>query len=96
MEDYLRLEHRALRFDIHCVTSWTRFDSWFTGVPLSEVASPLPEARFVSFAAFSEHKHHTSLPSDFAMANSWLVHEFEGRPLTVEHGGPVRVVTPGR
>jgi len=96
LAEYLVLGHRELVFDIHCVTSWTRFASSFTGVPLAEVVTPLPEARFVSFNAYSERGHHTSLPVEYAMEHSWLVHEFEGDPLTVEHGGPVRVVTPGK
>lgn len=95
-EDYMALEHRDLRFDIHCVTSWTRFDSVFTGVPLAELVSPVDGARFVSFSAYSQRDHHTSLPLDYAMSHSWVVHAFEGEPLTTEHGGPVRVVTPGR
>jgi hypothetical protein len=36
------------------------------------------------------------LPLDYAMEHSWVVHEFDGEPLTSEHGGPVRVVTPGK
>ena len=96
LAEYLDLDLRELVFDIHCVTSWTRFASTFTGVPLAEVAAPHPKARFVSFDAYSERAHHTSLPIEYAMAHSWLVHEFEGEPLTVEHGGPVRVVTPGK
>lgn len=95
-EEYLGLDHRKLTFDIHCVTSWTRFDSTFTGVPLSAVLTPTPEGRFVSFAAFSDRSHHTSLDLAYAMENSWLVHEFEGEQLRAEHGGPVRVVTPGK
>ena len=93
---YLALDHRPLTFDIHCVTSWTRFDSTFTGVPLSDIVTPLQEARFLSFSAYSKRAHHTSLPVDYAMENSWVVHEFEGAPLSEEHGGPVRVVTPGK
>jgi hypothetical protein len=96
LPEYLALEHRELSFDIHCVTSWTRFDSTFTGVPLGELVSPLPEARFLSFASFSTRDHHTSLPVDYAMEHSWVVHSFEGEPLSFEHGGPVRVVTPGK
>jgi len=94
--EYLAREHHSLTFDIHCVTSWTRRDSTFTGVPLSDIVEPLPEARFVSFRAYSDRGHHTSLPLDYAMSNSWVVHQFEGEPLATEHGGPVRVVTPGR
>lgn len=94
--EYLARGHRSLAFDIHCVTSWTRRDSTFTGVPLSDIVEPLPAARFVSFRAYSDRGHHTSLPLDYAMANSWVVHQFEGHPIPTEHGGPVRVVTPGK
>lgn len=96
LDRYLALDPRPLTFDIHCVTSWTRFDATFTGVPISEIVTPLPEARFLSFSAYSRRDHHTSLPVDYAMENSWVVHEFEGEPLPEEHGGPVRVVTPGK
>lgn len=94
--DYLAADHREITFDIHCVTSWTRRDSTFTGVPLSELVEPLPAARFVSFRSYSERDHHTSLPVEYAMVHSWIVHQFEGEPLKPEHGGPVRVVTPGK
>jgi len=95
-EEFQRLPHRDLTFDVHCVTSWTRFDTTFTGVPLSELVDPLPEGRFVSFGAFSHRDHHTSLPVGYALEHSWVVHRVEGEPLAPEHGGPVRVVTPGK
>ena len=96
LEEYLSLDHREFTFDIHCVTSWSRFDSRWTGVPLSELLVPSSEARYVSFSAFSNRNHHTSLPLNVAMASTWVAHEFEGIPLPVEHGGPVRVVTIGK
>lgn len=96
LDELLALDQAEITFDIHCVTSWTRRDSTFTGVPLAQLVSPLPDARFVSFTAHSDRNHHTSLPVGYAMAHSWVVHRFEGEPLPVEHGGPVRVVTPGR
>jgi DMSO/TMAO reductase YedYZ molybdopterin-dependent catalytic subunit len=98
-DEFLAIGREDLTFDIHCVTSWTRFGSTFTGIPLRillERAIPRPSARFVSFHAYSERNHHTSLPLDVALANTWIVHSFQGEPLAVEHGGPVRVVTPGR
>lgn len=96
---FLARADRTIRFDIHCVTSWTRFDTEFTGLPLAELveeAGPSRAARFVSFVAYSDRGHHTSLPLDVAAGSSWLVHSVDGRPLPLEHGGPVRVVTPGR
>lgn len=99
LDAYMERSHKTLRFDIHCVTSWTRFDTEFSGVPLREIlddAGVKPSARFVSFTAYSDRDHHTSLPLDVAVDNSWLVHSVDGEPLELGHGGPVRVVTPGR
>ncbi len=93
---YLALDHRSFTFDIHCVTSWTRLGSTFKGVPLSDLVKPLPEARFLSFGSYSTRGHHTSLPVEYALENCWVVHDFEGEPLPEVHGGPVRVVTPGK
>jgi hypothetical protein len=99
LPEILELATCDVTFDIHCVTSWTRFDSRFTGIPIRDLLAPaVPDsaAAFVSFEAYSDRDHHTSLPIDLALECSWLVHAFDGEPLTVEHGGPVRVVTPGR
>lgn len=99
LASFLALPQKPVRFDIHCVTSWTRFDTEFTGVPLRDIvdgADVTPSARFVSFTAYSDRDHHTSLPLDVALESSWLVHQVDGQALEPGHGGPVRVVTPGR
>lgn len=96
LAEYIALDHREITFDIHCVTSWTRFDGTFSGVPLADLVDPMPDARFVSFGAFSSRDHHTSLSVDYALTHSWVVHKFAGEPLEPAHGGPVRVVTPGK
>lgn len=99
LEELLSLDQAEVTFDIHCVTSWTRLDSTFMGVPLSrllERAGVVEGAEYVSFSAYSERGHHTSLPLHVANEASWLAHSFAGERLAVEHGGPVRVVTPGR
>lgn len=96
LDEMINRGQRRLTFDIHCVTSWTRFESTFTGVPLSELLEPVEPGRFVSFIANSPRDHHTSLPLEYAMEHCWIVHSFEDEPLPAEHGGPVRVVTPGR
>ena len=96
LAEFMALDHRDLTFDIHCVTSWTRFGSTFTGVPLKEVLGSSSSASFASFGSHSARSHHTSLPLDYALEHSWVVHAFEGESLSEEHGGPVRVVTPGK
>jgi len=99
LDSILRRADREVTLDIHCVTSWTRFASTFTGLPLSALldeAGVSDAARFVSFEAFSDRDHHTSLPLQVARGACWLAHSLEGESLSVEHGGPVRVVTEGR
>ena len=97
--DYLALPHRERSADLHCVTSWSRPGTRFRGLPLTDLlarAGVAPAARFVRFAAYSDRDHDTSLPLELALADTWLVHEIDGRPLAVEHGFPLRTVTPSR
>ena len=97
--DWLALPRGERVVDLHCVTGWTRLDTRLEGVPLAlllERARPLAGARFVRFEAFSERAHDTSLPLDVARTDVWLVDRVDGRPLEVEHGGPLRTVAPSR
>jgi len=86
--------------DLHCVTRWSKPGMRFAGVRLADlldVCGPLPEARFVRFVAYGSRSHDTSLPLEEALALGTMVaRQVEGLPLTIEHGGPVRVVTPER
>lgn len=90
---------RQRQVDIHCVTGWSQFGMSFGGFPLQELLDEtgcLPEAAFVRFEAYSERSHDTSLPLALAMQDTWLVHSFDGKPLTPEHGFPLRTLTPSR
>lgn len=98
-------ELRSLRWieavaDIHCVTRWSKLGVRFGGVLLADLLSatgPRADARFVSFVAHSPRQHSTSLPLADAIAlKTMIALEAEGKPLAIEHGGPVRVVVPGR
>lgn len=86
--------------DVHCVTRWSRPAMTFRGVPLRDlldVAAPTEDAVFVSFIARSERNHSTSLPLDYLAGCSALVAmEADGKPLATQHGGPVRMVVPGK
>lgn len=86
--------------DIHCVTRWSKLDARFAGVPLAALldrAGLLPEARFLSFVARSPRSHSTSLPLGTALdLGAFVALGHDGGPLPVEHGGPVRMVVPGR
>lgn len=82
--------------DIHCVTTWSKFDTTFGGVSvdvLLDAAGPQPEAAFV--LATSVTGYTTNLPlADVRGGKAWLVWSHEGRPLPVVHGGPIRMLVP--
>jgi len=82
--------------DIHCVTTWSRYDNQWDGVATSVIlaqAKPKPEARFVVLHSYDDYT--TNLPlADFASPDALLAHHWEGKPLPVEHGGPIRLVVP--
>lgn len=97
--ELMALPQRERLVDIHCVTGWTQFEMTFTGLPLAELLAfsrPQPAARFVSFEAYSERRHDTSLPIGLALEDTWLVHSENGQPLAPEHGWPLRTLTPSR
>jgi len=100
LDDLGALPQREITMDIHCVTRWSKLDATFSGVPLKtllEAANITTQANFVSFVAESRRGHSTSLPvSDAVQLGALVALEYEGAPLPTEHGGPVRVVVPGR
>ena len=82
--------------DFHCVTTWSRLDNHWVGVRFSDIANHCqikPEAKFVYIKAYDGYS--TNLPLEEAMKyDVLLVHQWEGKPLEKEHGGPVRMITP--
>ena len=82
--------------DIHCVTTWSKLDTSFAGISvdtLLEAVRPRPEATFA--VATSTTGYTTNLPiEDITGGKAWIVWKHEGRPLPIEHGGPVRMIVP--
>jgi len=95
-DEFMKLPSVELRADFHCVTGWTKFDLHWKGVlfkTIAELANPLPDARYVLI--FAENNYTTNLPLDIAMDNDVIfAYEYEGKPLTPEHGYPLRLVVP--
>jgi DMSO/TMAO reductase YedYZ molybdopterin-dependent catalytic subunit len=86
----------SYRGDIHCVTTWSKFDMSFSGVSIDtllHIARPLPSATHVM--AFSHTGYTTNLPlADVTGGKAWVVWEVDGAPLPREHGGPARLLVP--
>lgn len=101
--DFMALEQVEDVSDFHCVTTWSRLNNRWRGVrfrTLAELAVPKEKARFIIATGYdkapgSDEPYTTNLPLARAMEDDvLLVHEWEGKPLPREHGGPCRMITP--
>ena len=81
---------------IHCVTTWSKFDTHFAGVSvdtLLDAVGPQPAASHV--LATSTTGYTTNLPLDHLRGGqAWIVWTYAGKPLPRDHGGPVRLLVP--
>lgn len=95
-DDLMALPQMEDVSDIHCVTTWSRYDNRWAGVPSQAIADlvvPKADARHVIFHAYDGYT--TNLTLDAFLAPDVLIaHSWEGAPLTREHGGPVRAIVP--
>ncbi|MBN9264543.1 MAG: sulfite oxidase-like oxidoreductase [Hyphomicrobium sp.] len=90
------LPQSAKTSDIHCVTSWSRYDNGWTGVSTRDILDrvmPKVQARFVLLRSYDGYTTNITI-EDFASEDAILAHSWEGKPLTRAHGGPVRLVVP--
>ena len=77
---FLALPQRRETTDIHCVTTWSRFDNEWEGVAtrdLLAMVQPKPEARFVVLHSYDGYT--TNLPlEDFAAEDAIIAHSWQG------------------
>lgn len=94
--ELLALPRVQLTSDFHCVTTWSRFDNAWEGVPIREIlqrAKPLPDAKFVTAHSFTGYT--TNMPlADLDDDDVLIAFTHDGAPLEPDHGGPVRLIVP--
>jgi DMSO/TMAO reductase YedYZ molybdopterin-dependent catalytic subunit len=96
LDDVMALPQTDSVSDMHCVTQWSRYDNRWRGVAartLLELARPKPAARHVVFHSHDGYTTNVRL-DQFDQPDVFLVHLWEGKPITRQHGGPVRVLIP--
>jgi DMSO/TMAO reductase YedYZ molybdopterin-dependent catalytic subunit len=98
MQEFLTLPRRRVFADFHCVTRWSRLGNLWEGVTTRELVQlaggPKLEARFVMVHGYDDGWT-TNLPIDDFLAEDALVAVLhDGEPLTLEHGGPARLIVP--
>ena len=97
-EEFVNLPRLKVFSDFHCVTRWSRLGNLWEGVStrhLLELAGgAAPDARFVMVHGY-DHGYTTNLPlDDFLAADALVAILHDGEPITLEHGGPARLIVP--
>jgi DMSO/TMAO reductase YedYZ molybdopterin-dependent catalytic subunit len=102
-EEFLALPQAEDVSDFHCVTAWSRLNNHWAGVrfrTIAELVVPKESAAWILCTgydrdAMSDESYTTNVPLVRAVEDDvLLVHNWEGKPLPREHGGPVRMITP--
>lgn len=95
-DQFMLLEQFKDTSDFHCVTTWSQFDMDWEGVSmltLVDLVKPKPEVSYVFYKGYDGYSTNTTLEAvlddDTLVAHTW-----NGAPVTVEHGGPARVIIP--
>jgi DMSO/TMAO reductase YedYZ molybdopterin-dependent catalytic subunit len=95
-ENLLALPAVQQMCDIHCVTGWTKLDTRWKGVRMSDLLASMtvsPQAKHVVIHAKGGWT--TNLPLEELLQEDVLAaYEYEGGPISAEHGGPVRLLVP--
>ena len=82
--------------DIHCVTTWSRYNNTWEGVSalaVKDLAGIKPVAKYVMVQGEGGFTTNLSL-DDFFQEDVLFALKHDGQPITAEHGGPVRLVVP--
>jgi len=84
--------------DFHCVTTWSQFEmvwevvAFFT---ITDLVQPLSDATHVFFKSYDGYS--TNNPLEVCLDDDVLIaHKWNNHPLSMEHGGPARVIIPKR
>ncbi|HEY4197905.1 MAG TPA: molybdopterin-dependent oxidoreductase [Mucilaginibacter sp.] len=95
-KEFMTLPQTKDTSDFHCVTTWSKLNMHWKGVRLIDLAAlAQPSSEVTNVLCYGYDNYTTNLSIEEALKpDVLLVHTFEGQPLVIEHGGPVRMITP--
>ncbi len=102
-DEFAALPRTKLTMDLHCVTKWSKLNTTWEGVSLQNLKElglvvPNEKARFV--IQHAEFGYTANLPLEVMFGENFLLAtHYEGEPISLEHGAPLRGVCgaiPGR
>ena len=96
-DQFNALPQTEIKTDIHCVTTWSKFDTIWKGVTVDDLLRAVghdgPPAPYVMMHCIGGYT--TNLPvADVIGGKAMVATLFDNKPLEPEHGGPARLVVP--
>ena len=93
-DEFHQLPRETITKDIHCVTSWSKFDTGWEGVSVDTILDGI-ELQGGFAVAECDGGYTTNLQlDDLTGGKAWVVDTYDGGPLPPEHGGPARLLVP--
>ncbi len=95
-DEFNKLPRSQVTMDIHCVTRWSKFDTTWEGVALKTLVDQgllklKPTTHYL--LQHCEYGFTVNIPIDVALSpNFLLATHFNGEPLELDHGFPMRGV----
>ncbi len=82
--------------DIHCVTTWSKFNTPWSGVLVDDILADAglePPTSYMLAHAFDGYS--TNVPvADLVGGKAMVALNYESQPLSPDHGGPARLLVP--
>jgi DMSO/TMAO reductase YedYZ molybdopterin-dependent catalytic subunit len=95
--EFNQLPQTSFKRDIHCVTTWSKFDTTWAGVMVDDLlaAAGITEPPTPWTLAHSVDGYTTNVPvKDLTGGRAMVALRYEGQPIGPEHGGPARLLVP--
>lgn len=94
--EFNALPQTKMTRDIHCVTTWSKFDTFWEGVLVDDILADAGIAPSTEFTlAHSSDGYTTNVPTaDLVDGKAMVATRYAGKPLEADHGGPARLLVP--
>jgi DMSO/TMAO reductase YedYZ molybdopterin-dependent catalytic subunit len=82
--------------DMHCVTQWSNYDNHWQGISAEVILTlvqPKPTCKHIIFHSHDDYTTNVRL-EHFNQPDCLLAHTWNGKPITRQHGGPLRGMIP--
>jgi DMSO/TMAO reductase YedYZ molybdopterin-dependent catalytic subunit len=94
--EFLALPQTELTRDIHCVTTWSKFDTRWSGVLIDDLLDSVeigPPTEYLLVHSFDGYSTNVPL-ADLVHGKAMIALRYDGKPLPPDHGGPARLLVP--